>query len=84
LFADAWELKNEGRMYFMQKDNNNHVHAVIMPAAGFQGDGDKLTSSFILLESNDDDEHSFGSWEQYKSLRSQLHIVRRCEYWPGD
>jgi hypothetical protein len=44
LFSDAWELKKERRMYFLQKDNNNLVHAVIMPAAGFQGNGDQVMS----------------------------------------
>jgi hypothetical protein len=84
LFEAAWEVKKEGRMYFLQQDNNNIVKKVIMPAAGFQGTADQLLSAFALLVSEDDDEHVFESWEHYKTLRSQLHIISRCEFWPGD
>lgn len=85
LYKAAWELKKEGRLTIVQQNEQNFVHKVIMPSAAgkeeFAGpEGvQKLIDAFTLFESD----AQFQNWDQYKRLRSQFHIIRRCPNWQG-
>jgi hypothetical protein len=86
LFKAAYELDKEMRPLIKIQDTEE---TVLIPSKkslmNFSGQETamQLADLYSHLKSEDEDQHPFDSWEQYKQIRSKFHFIRRSAVWPG-